>query len=418
MEYLVTIQIDGEDVPCGRLFQNVRHGEETTTFSYDPSYLRRPNAFGLCPDMPLGPGTFHSRGLRQLRALEDCMPDRWGRNLLLRAERNAASRESRTERTLFETDMLVGVSDYTRQGAIRLWDSSSNAALAQGSFGVPREVSLPQLLDAADLAARDLDADVRDLVAAGSSLGGARPKASVRSESGDLLIAKFPKSTEDVVDDVCAWEHVCLRLMSNCGISVPASRLIRIGGRAVLLLRRFDRSGDRRVPYVSGLTAVQGDDGSRYSYLELAEYIEDTGANPERDLHELWKRALFSCVVGNTDNHLRNYGFLHTKSGWALSPAFDVNPTPGNGEKYLATSLDFDRPEADARLAIEMADYFRVDGAQRREYLSTMAGSVGRWAAFARADGISEASIRHMRSCFEGGIESLERCLAYQDSSS
>lgn len=418
MEYLVTIQIDGEDVPCGRLFQNVHHGEETTTFSYDPSYLRRPNAFGLCPDMPLGPGTFHSRGLRQLRALEDCMPDRWGRNLLLRAERNAASRESRTERTLFETDMLVGVSDYTRQGAIRLWDSSSNAALAQGSFGVPREVSLPQLLDAADLAARDLDADVRDLVAAGSSLGGARPKASVRSESGDLLIAKFPKSTEDVVDDVCAWEHVCLRLMSNCGISVPASRLIRIGGRAVLLLRRFDRSGSRRTPYISGLTAVQGDDGSRYSYLELAEYIEDSGENPERDLWEIWKRALFSCVVGNTDNHLRNYGFLHTKSGWALSPAFDVNPTPGNGEKYLATSLDFDRPEADARLAIEMADYFRVDGAQRREYLSTMAGSVGRWAAFARADGISEASIRHMRSCFEGGIRSLERCLAYQDSSS
>lgn len=411
MQYRVTVQIDGEDVPCGTLFQNVRHGDETTTFSYERSYLQDPRAFGLCPDMPLGPGTFHSSGLRQLRALEDCMPDRWGRNLLLRAERSAARQESRAERTLFETDMLVGVSDRTRQGAIRLWDVTDGAPLSHGEEGVPREVSLPHLLDAADLSEKDLDADVRDLVAAGSSLGGARPKASVLGESGELLVAKFPKATEGGLDDVCAWEHVCLRLMADSGICVPSSRLVRIKGRSVLLLGRFDRRGGRRVPYISGLTAVQGDDGNRYSYLELAEYIEGEGAQPERDLRELWARALFSCVVGNTDNHLRNYGFLRNGPGWVLSPAFDVNPTPGGGEKYLATSLDFDRPEADARLAIEVAEYFRMDGRRQAECLGGMSRSLRRWAGYARADGISEASISRMRPSFERGIGSLERCM-------
>ncbi len=410
MNYRVTIQIEGEDIACGTLFQSVRHGAETTTFSYDAGYLLNPKAFSLSPDLPLGPGTFHSEGLQSLRAFEDAMPDRWGRNLLMRSERLAANRENRTERTLFEMDYLTGANDVTRQGALRIWNADG-IAVAKPESGVPREIDIPALLDSSDLAASDLDADVRDLVDAGSSLGGARPKASVRAEDGSLCIAKFPKSDENPITDSEAWEQTMLALMGEVGIGVPKSRLLRIKGRSVLLMERFDRSHSHRIPYISGLSAVQGSDGGAYTYLELVEFIEDYGSEPRRDLPELWRRALFSCVVGNTDNHLRNYGFLRDKDGWRLSPAFDVNPTRGSGEKYLATALDFGRPEADARIAFEVADYFRVTKPEARSYAQRLAAVLRHWQTIARQQGISKASILAMQSGFSRGISNLESAL-------
>ncbi|MEE8716491.1 MAG: type II toxin-antitoxin system HipA family toxin [Coriobacteriales bacterium] len=408
MELAVTVQADGRDIPCGRLFQGVRHGEETTSFSCDAGYLGDPRSFALAPDMPLGYGTFHSHGLQNLRAFEDCMPDRWGRNLLRRAERNASRTEGRTERTPFEADMLVDTSDATRQGAIRIWTPGGTPLAPQGE-GVPRLVRLPDLLDASDRAARDLNADVRDLVAAGSSLGGTRPKASVLDERGRLLIAKFPKADESLLDDTCAWERVCQHLMKESAIVTPPSRLMRIQGRSVLLTERYDRRGWRRIPYLSGLSAVHGRDGQRYSYIELAEFIESEGADPDADLPELWRRALFSCAVGNTDNHLRNHGFLRVAGGWRLSPAFDVNPTVGAGEKYLATGLDFDRPEADARIAFEVRDYFRVTGQQARSDAARMLPALRGWRRIALSEGIPEASIERMAGNFERGITELEQ---------
>lgn len=406
MECDVTVQIDGEDVPVGRLYQSVRNGTETATFSYTTSYLERDDAFAIAPDMPLGAGTFHSVGLGGFRALEDCMPDRWGRNLLLRAERQSAREEGRAPRTLFETDLLVGVNDETRQGALRVW-GAGHLPLASVADGVPREVGIPALLDAADHAAEDIDADVRDLVAAGSSLGGARPKASVRDGSGRLWVAKFPRPDEGSLEDVGAWERACLQLMSSCGISVPESRLLRIAGRSVLLTLRFDRRGTRRVPYISGLTAVQGADGGRYSYLELAEFIEEESADPTRDLRELWRRALFSCAVGNTDNHLRNHGFLRARGGWLLAPAFDVNPTPGDEPKYLATGLDYDAREADPRVALDVCEFFRLDAAEARHAALSMAGVLDGWRRVAAANGISGTSADRMARCLDAGAARL-----------
>lgn len=303
--------------------------------------------------------------------------------------------------------MLVGVNDEARQGALRIWDVEGNV-LSSTLDGVPRETSIPALLDAADLAATDMDADVRDLLAAGSSLGGARPKASIRDEEGALCIAKFPKADEDVLSDVCAWEHVALQLMKRAGITVPDARLMRVGGRSVLLMRRFDRQGARRIPYISGLTAVQGTDGGRYSYLELAEFIEEEGSRPTQDLRELWVRALFSCAVGNVDNHLRNYGFLRDDVGWRLSPAFDVNPTPGAERKYLATGLDFDNREAEPEVAFSVSDFFRVGLQSARGIAASMARVLSDWRRAARADGISEASIERMADCFDSGVSKLE----------
>lgn len=201
MQYLVTMQIDGMDVPAGTLFQNIRNGEETTSFVYDQQYLAREDAFALAPDVPLGGGSFHSASLRSLRALEDCMPDRWRRNLMTRTERLEAKNAGRTPRTLFETDLLTGVNDETRQGALRLWDADGNVLTAPET-GVPREIDLPHLLSSADRASQDMDVDIRDLLDAGSSLGGARPKASMRDEHGDLWMAKFPKSAEGHLE---AW---------------------------------------------------------------------------------------------------------------------------------------------------------------------------------------------------------------------
>ena len=407
MNYRVTMQIDGDDLTCGTLFQNVRHGVETTTFSYDADYLLNPKAFSLSPDLPLGAGTFHSTGLKSLRAFEDAMPDRWGRNLLLRSERLSARQESRAERTLFEADFLAGTNDVTRQGALRIWDAEGTA-VAKPENGVPREVDIPALLDASDLAFIDLDADVRDLIDAGSSLGGARPKASIRTEDGTLCIAKFPKSSEDAIADSEAWEDVALELMGRAGINVPKSRLLRVRGRSVLLIERFDRDNSHRVPYISGLSAVQGNDGETYSYLELAEFIEEYGSNPDRDLPELWRRAVFSCAVGNADNHLRNYGFIRDKDGWSLSPAFDVNPTRGGGEKFLATALDFGRPEADARIAMEVADYFRVSDRDARGYAHRLATVLQDWRPIAKQRAISDASIKLMEPGFARDISSLE----------
>ena len=405
MEYRVTIQLRGKDLPVGILYANVRHGQESSSFRYDESYLFGADSFPLAPDMPLVNGALHAQGASMFRAFEDCMPDRWGRNLLLRAERRAARSEKRAARTLFEHDMLAGVNDATRQGALRIW--AADMPLAPQAEGVPREVRIPDLLAAADLAAIDLDADVGDLVAAGSSLGGARPKASVIDERGVLNIAKFPKVDELPHEDVCAWEKTVLGLASKAGIRVPLTRLIRIGGRSVLLLGRFDRDGETRVPYMSGLTAVQGDDGGRYSYLDLVSFLEEEGAAPDADIRELWRRVLFSCAIGNTDDHMRNHGFLREADGWRLSPAFDVNPTPGDNPKFLRSAIDFNNDEAHPQSAVDACEWYRLGHDEACEEARKMARVLKTWRKTASANGISKVSCDYMASCFDAAIERL-----------
>lgn len=407
MELDVTVQIDGEDVLAGKLYSQAKRGVESSTFTYADSYLQDIRAFPLEPGMPLRAGSFHAHETALPRCFEDCMPDRWGRNLIMRAERNAAREERRTARTLFEGDMLAQVSDETRQGALRMWRGGE--AVAPSASGVPREVSIPHLLNSADKAAKDLEADVRDLLAAGSSLGGARPKASIRDGRGVLCIAKFPKADEDSVEDVCAWEHVALSLAEKAGIRAPKTRLLRVKGRSVLLLERFDRKGGRRVPYMSALTAVQGVDGGRYSYLELAEFIEMESPDPERDLKELWRRILFTCAIGNTDDHMRNHGFLREGKGWALSPMFDVNPTQGDGEKYLSTALDFDERLALPENAMAVRDYFRVSAGEAKKTAGIMASALRGWRKEAVRNGISALSVAAMESCFESGVARLAK---------
>ena len=404
MEYGVTVQIDGRDVLAGTLYAHVRRGVESASFRYDEAFLADGLSFPLAPDMPLVQGAIHTQGESMFRAFGDCMPDRWGRNLMLREERRRARGEGRAARTLFEHDYLAGVSDAARQGALRIWVAGSAVA---DVGGVPKEVRIPDLLRAADRAAGDLDADVGDLVAAGSSLGGARPKASVVDEGGALNIAKFPKPEELPVEDVCAWEKTALDLAASSGIRVPESRLLRVGDRSVLLVRRFDREGGLRIPYLSGLTAVQGDDGGSYSYLDLVSFLEEEGGAPESDIRELWRRILFSCAIGNVDDHMRNHGFLRQGAGWCLSPAFDVNPTPGDNPKYLRSAIDYDHDEADPGAAVAACEWFRVGRDEAVAEARSMSCKLKRWRKVATANGISKASQEYMASCMESGIGRL-----------
>lgn len=404
----VTVELDGVDVPCGMLDNNVRNNRESVTFTYDPAYLENPRAFSLSPDMPLGMGSFHSIGMTQLRAFGDCMPDRWGRNLMKREESRLAAERGRAVRTLFELDMLCGVNDAQRQGAIRLWDADGNV-LAPVGEGVPREVDLPALLDAADLAATDLTADVHDLFAAGSSLGGARPKASVCDVEGNLYIAKFPRKDESRLDDVCAWEKVALDIFAGCGLEVPESRLLRIAGRSVLLVSRFDRVGGRRVPYLSGLSAIGGRDGEDdYSYLDLLDFLAIQGEDARSDRTKLWKHALLSAALGNTDNHMRNFGFLRGERGWRLSPFFDVNPTRLEGADRFAVGVSDDGSSHTVVACMELAGLYDVETDEACDFVAKAAEVISGWQRLAACCGIQEASAEAMRSRMERAQSSLE----------
>lgn len=405
MEYGVSIQIAGEDVRAGTLYTNARRGVESVSFRYDLSYLADPRAFPLSPDMPLSEGTLHAQGAGVFPVFGDCMPDRWGRNLMLRAERRRAREEGRAARTMLESDFLAGVSDIARQGALRIW--VNGCPVAESDSGVPREVSIPNLLRSADRAAIDFDADLGDLIAAGSSLGGARPKASVVDEKGVLNIAKFPKPDESSLEDVCAWEKTSLDLAGMVGIRVPRSRLLRIANRSVLLVERFDRKGRVRMPYLSGMTAVQGRDGESYSYLDLVTFIEEFGCSPDGDIRELWRRVLFSCAIGNVDDHMRNHGFLREGCGWRLSPLFDVNPTPGDNAKYLRSAVDFDDDEAHPQAVVDACEWYRLGRDEAVAEARAMAVKLRRWRKAATANGISGASQDYFASCMDSGVERL-----------
>ena len=336
MRYLVTSVIPGiGEADCGELYCEARGGRESVTFRYSAEWLS--HGYDLSPDVPVGPGTFYSsEGFSDLRAFSDAMPDRWGRNLLKRDEARRAKGEGLTPRTLLESDFLVGVADVSRQGSIRIWDESGNP-LDATMDAVPRVVELPALLDAADRAAEDLDADVRDLVAAGSSLGGARPKATVIDVDGSLCVCKLPKAGETEDADVCAWEHVVLELSRNAGIEVPKARLLRLGSRSALLTERFDRVGDERVPYISGMSAIEGSDGGAYSLDMLVDFVETYCEDPDRD-------CVRAVAQGPYDLPRRQHGQPHEElrlphgRGW-LAPLSSVRCQSHSRDKGHATRI-------------------------------------------------------------------------------
>ncbi|MCW2949262.1 MAG: HipA protein [Thermoleophilia bacterium] len=394
----------GVDLLVGQLYPHRSRRGESTTFTYADVWIARPGAYAIDPVLPLVSGPQQSPEGRPLfGALSDCAPDRWGRGLLKRAERQRAKALGATPRSLGEIDYLLGVRDDMRQGALRFSRTGTSEFLADDVDGVPHLVQLPRLLKTSDELERDIasDADLQALLRAGGSLGGARPKAHVIDGAGRAGIAKFPSRAVDEWD-VMAWEEVTLCLARSAKIDTPGSRLERVDGRNVLILERFDRSGGRRVGYVSAMTLLEATDGDRRSYVELAEAVELESPRVDVDLEKLWRRVAFGLLVTNTDDHLRNHGFLRAGNGWRLSPMFDVNPNPEAAEPpELSTAIDLNDFDGTTDALFGVAESFRLTKTRALDVLREVVAATSQWRSAAAGCGLSRAAVEHMRPAFE-----------------
>ena len=398
----VHIQLNGSTRPVGLLHRQAARGRiDAVTFEYDDAWLADGSRFAIEPALTLTPAVFAS-GDRLFGALADSAPDSWGRRLIQRAERRRATREGRQVRTLGEVDYLLGVSDIARLGALRFRGVGDDEFQAPSATGVPALVELPRLLHSTQRIERDEDTDddLDTILAPGSSLGGARPKASV-IDDGHLSIAKFPKETDEY--SLETWEEVAFRLAEGAGIETPQHKLIEVTGKAVLLSRRFDRLGQRRIPFLSAMAMTGLHDGERGSYPELADTLAQHGANAKVQTAALYRRMVFNVLISNVDAHLRNHGFLmHNNSGWSLSPAYDLNPTPADLKaRILTTSIDLDDGTCSLELVQSVVPYFGLDLGSAREIIKTVAASVARWRVVAASTGIAPRQLDRMASAFE-----------------
>jgi serine/threonine-protein kinase HipA len=400
----VYVAADEENLLAGRMYSHRRRGIESTTFVYDGGFLADPDAYALDPALPLVGGTLQTPAGRALfGGFADSLPDRWGRTLIQRAERARAKTAGTAPRSLSEVDLLLGVRDDLRQGALRFQLDDQGPLLATDDSGVPALADLPALLDIAARVERDT-ADYDDLqllLRVASSLGGARPKAHVLDAAGRLAIAKFPSPSSDTWN-VMAWEKVALDLARDAGVMVTDSQLIRIGDRHVLIVDRFDRCGTARIGYASAMTMLEANDGDQRSYLEIAAVIEERSAAATADLRQLWRRMAFSILISNTDDHLRNHGFLHQQAeSWTLSPAFDLNPNPVPGPKDLSTAIDFDDTRASVQTLLSVADYFRLKAGDALDVLAQVTRATANWRGVAQSHGLTRRDIGDMEPAFE-----------------
>lgn len=372
---------------------NQTRNELSTSFDYDRDFLGRSDAFDLSPELPRSSGSVTVAGLPG--AMADSAPDRWGRNLIEKATQSRNQELGLPRRMISEIDFLLGVSDLTRQGAIRYCIEDEHSLSSDND--VPKLLELPRLLNAADIVSREFAgteemAAIKILLAAGTgSLGGARPKASVRND-GRLSVAKFPHHADRW--NVMAWEMTALDLAEICGIRTPKRRLVDVDGRQVLLLDRFDRETSNRIPYISAMTLVNAQDGDHRDYVEIAEALQDVGSAVTKDLHEMWRRIAFSVAINNTDDHLRNHGFLYRDGGWRLSPVFDVNPCPELGSER-STSINFStKREQSLNELMKIADYFDLESSAAEETWDEVLAGVAKWRDVASSHGISSQELR------------------------
>jgi serine/threonine-protein kinase HipA len=339
----------------------------------------------------------------------DSAPDRWGRLLLSRREALLAREEGRTARRLQELDFLLGVFDGTRMGALRFRLATGRNFLDDNAeLAAPPMASLRQL-EQASLQLEREDAEtlpgygrwLKLLLAPGSSLGGARPKASVTDGQGNLWLAKFPSRNDE--RDMGAWEGIVAGLAQQAGVQMAEFAVSRYGSRGhTFLTRRFDRAGAGRIHFASAMTLLGHTDGTSASdgasYLELAEFLMRHGAQSEADLVELWRRIAFHIAVSNCDDHLRNHGFLLTRKGWVLSPAYDLNPDPlANG---LRLNISEQENTLDFGLALEVAPYFRLTPARARKILAEIGAAVVGWRELAKRYEIPRSEQERMAGAF------------------
>ncbi|MDR0814991.1 MAG: type II toxin-antitoxin system HipA family toxin [Bacteroidales bacterium] len=395
----------------GTLFSMFVRGKEIFSFEYDRQWLQSPLAQEIDPDLGIYSGRQYLREEKNnFGVFLDSSPDRWGRVLMERRESILARMENRPCRNLTESDFLLGVFDKHRMGALRFKEAASGMFLNDNThFSTPPWTSIRELEHASyQLENNRIKNDAEHLkwlsmlLAPGASLGGARPKAGVMDANGTLWIAKFP--SKDDRYDVGAWEMVCNELAQKAGLNVAQAMAKRFYGTYhTFLTKRFDRTAQgKRLHFASAMTLLGYIDGTGaqegVSYLELVAFIIQKGANVAQDLEELFRRIVFSICVSNTDDHLRNHGFLLTASGWVLSPAYDINPNPYRGGLKLNISAHDNSLNLD--LAAEVAPFFRLTDETAAKIIENTVNAVAKWREMAIKYKISREEQERMSVAF------------------
>ncbi|TVR29036.1 MAG: type II toxin-antitoxin system HipA family toxin [Balneolaceae bacterium] len=395
----------------GALSATVVRGKEIFSFEYSSDFLGSDSVFEIDPNLKLYKGSqYLSEDERSFGIFLDSSPDRWGRVLMDRREAMKARLEKRPQQRLMESDYLLGVHDESRMGALRFKIDKDGPFLDDDpADSTPPMTSLRELERATNELEQDASLDDQEylkrlslLIAPGSSLGGARPKASVRSEDDHLWIAKFPSKNDEF--DVGAWEYLIYKLALKCKVDMAQSRAEKFySDQTTFMTKRFDRDekGNRH-HFFSAMTLLGYQDGADaqagVSYLELVELLQTRGARISYDLEQLWRRIVFSICVSNTDDHLRNHGFMLTNNGLILSPAYDINPNPkGYG---LNLNIDEQDNRLEMNIAIRVARFFRLSDTKAKQIVSEIERVVAGWKTEAEKLNISRREIEQMSPAF------------------
>lgn len=406
---------DGMAIPVlmGILKVNYSKGKELFSFEYDEKWLEDRSNFQIDPELQLYSGLqYPGKEKPNFGIFLDSCPDRWGRVLMQRRAAAIARLEQQPKQQLFELDYLLGVYDQQRLGALRFKKEKDGEFLSNEKImAAPPWAALRELEEISLRLEEEEALDNPDylnwlsmLIAPGSSLGGARPKASVIDPNEHLWIAKFPGKNDRF--NVGAWEYVVYRLAIDAGINLSESQSRKFTTRHhTFLTKRFDRTATgTRLHFASAMTLLGYSDGVNssdgVSYLELAAFISENGAHVESDLHQLFRRIVFNICVSNTDDHLRNHGFILSNNGWRLSPAYDINPNP------MGRGLTLNITETSNLLAIDLVmeiyPYFRLKETEAKRIIQEVKGSIINWKKIAKQVGILNAEIDEMSGAFEG----------------
>jgi len=394
----------------GKLRFSFERGRQYSEFSYDREWFEGARSFAIAPDLPLGIAPFFAssgRGGDQRDslpgALQDAAPDAWGRMLMERLYGSGLS----------EFHMLTLIDDTTRQGALRFCDGEGRIITGEGAAPVPQLIDLEELQAIAASIERGGEVSseaLRQMAGAGGSIGGARPKANVLDDD-QLWIAKFSSAGD--ASPVERIEVATLKLAREVGLNAPDARLVLDRTTSpIALIRRFDREGAARIPYISARTAIERHGAEQGAYTDLAQFIQQHGDNPRADLHELWSRIVFTILVSNTDDHLKNHGFVYAGDGrWSLSQLFDVNPQPER-HRLLKTAIIEGEPfAASLELALEAAVFFNLAADEAKKVAHIMAQQInGTWKSIMRNHGLSGADLRSLEPAFEH--QEMERALS------
>lgn len=396
----------------GTLSAHQGKGRKSFSFEYDAEYLTSKERFLLDPDIGWYSGSQFPGNKENFGIFLDSMPDTWGRTLMKRRAAQKTREKEKSAATLYDIDFLLSVYDPSRMGALRFKLDTNGPFLDDNKdYPTPPWSSIREL----QYGASQLESDISDdevknrtvarwlaiLMAPGSSLGGARPKANILDDKGHPWIAKFP-SKNDVIDKAL-WEYLAYKLALKAGIIMTESKIEKVSGNYhTFFTKRFDRLNGERVHFASAMTMTGNNEDTirdnPSSYLELAEFIQFSGAENTEDLHQLWRRIVFHIAISNTDDHLRNHGFILDKEGWRLSPAYDINPSID--KDGLSLNIDTDSNALDFELAKSVGSYFQLDDKQMETILHEVKSAVSEWKTMAQEIGISRQEQQLMKGAF------------------